>query len=316
METLQEYHPRLVSVIIACYNCEQFIEETLDSVLRQTYHELEIIVVDDASTDGTVNLIESKEADDTRLKLLINEQNMGAAAARNRGLALARGRYIAICDADDLWGNDKIDQQLNILQKGNVIVGCNTKLIDEVGNNLRFRKYPLDVTRNYEKFWAFPAHSSIVFDRQMLPWNLNYDENYRQAEDYKVLLAYSKAVAIKNCDKTHVKYRLHKNNLSNRNFNKLGQASFAVKANVCNQLEDRGYDVSLMEEKIHSIICNSNIDATYDNYCLFKNNLRNGRLEAFGPKNLYVLLREKILKIDYRYLLAKKITNSILKMVK
>jgi glycosyltransferase involved in cell wall biosynthesis len=91
----------LVSVIVPVFNSEQFIVPAIQSALRQTYRNLEVIVVDDGSTDQTAELIAAEAASDPRVRI-IRQPNSGVAAARNRGVAAARGEFIAPLDADDL----------------------------------------------------------------------------------------------------------------------------------------------------------------------------------------------------------------------
>lgn len=101
----------LVSVIIPVYNGEEFVGQALESALRQTHHNLDIIVVDDGSIDGTRSIVDSIAAKDSRVRVII-QANGGVARARNRAIAASRGEYIAPLDADDLWAPTKIERQL------------------------------------------------------------------------------------------------------------------------------------------------------------------------------------------------------------
>lgn len=103
----------LVSVVIPCYNAERWIAETLDSVLAQTYSPIEIVVVDDGSTDGSAAVVQRYEAQGVRL---IRQENWGQTAALNRGLAAASGEVIQYLDADDLLAPDKIERQVARLE--------------------------------------------------------------------------------------------------------------------------------------------------------------------------------------------------------
>lgn len=128
----------LVSVVVPAYNAAATIGETLESVSAQTYPDLEIIVVDDGSTDGTPELVLSHRARDPRVTLL-RQRNAGVAAARNAGLATARGAYVAPIDADDLWRPDKIRRQVAAMRRGGGSAGlCCTGVcfLDEAGNIL------------------------------------------------------------------------------------------------------------------------------------------------------------------------------------
>lgn len=108
----------LVSIIVPVYNVEQFIEETMDSVLAQTYENWEMLLVEDGSSDDTVRVIENyiESKSEKRIHLIRQPENMGAAKARNRGLKEAAGRYIAYLDADDLWAPEKLEHELRFME--------------------------------------------------------------------------------------------------------------------------------------------------------------------------------------------------------
>ncbi|HEV2677319.1 MAG TPA: glycosyltransferase family A protein [Aliidongia sp.] len=107
--------PPLISVIIPCFNAAATISSTLASVRAQTYRTFEILVVDDRSSDATLDLVSQFAQDEPRLRLIRHERNQGPAAARNTGLAAAAGRYCAFLDADDEWLPDKLDRQVAAL---------------------------------------------------------------------------------------------------------------------------------------------------------------------------------------------------------
>lgn len=101
-----------VSIIMPNYNCEKFIVETINSVLAQTYPNWELLIVDDCSTDKSVEIIKNYCDNDARIKLFINEKNSGAAASRNLALREAKGKWIAFLDSDDLWLPEKLEKQI------------------------------------------------------------------------------------------------------------------------------------------------------------------------------------------------------------
>lgn len=126
----------LISIIVPVYNAENFIEETLDCVLAQTYPDWELLLVEDCSSDNTVTLIRRymEKIGDPRIRLITQPSNMGAALARNRGLAEAGGRYISYLDADDIWMPDKLEKELAFMkEKGAGFAFTGYEFADENG---------------------------------------------------------------------------------------------------------------------------------------------------------------------------------------
>ena len=111
----------MVSIIVPVYRAQAFIAETIAMVRKQTYHNWELILVDDASPDDSAkliqNMIDEKSTEEERIRLIRKEKNEGAAKARNTGIALAQGRYIAFLDADDIWFPDKLEKELAFMKK-------------------------------------------------------------------------------------------------------------------------------------------------------------------------------------------------------
>lgn len=109
----------LISIIVPVYNAEKFIAETMDCVLAQTYPHWELLLVEDGSSDSTVEVIERYIAEkrEKRIRLIRQPANLGAAKARNRGMQEAAGRYIAYLDADDLWTPEKLERELAFMKE-------------------------------------------------------------------------------------------------------------------------------------------------------------------------------------------------------
>ena len=110
----------LVSIITPTYNSEKFIGTTILSLLSQTYTNWEMIIVDDCSTDTTKSIIEEYIAKDSRISLYQLQKNSGAGIARNQAVDLAKGRYIAFLDSDDLWKPEKLQKQIEFLTLNNL----------------------------------------------------------------------------------------------------------------------------------------------------------------------------------------------------
>ena len=127
----------LVSVIMPCYNMERFITETIASVQRQTYSQWELFIVDDASDDQTAEIVQKHCQQDQRINLLVKHLHSGIADTRNQCLKMAKGRYLAFLDADDLWHPEKLEQQLQFMTSRNIgFCYSSYDCVDEEGKDL------------------------------------------------------------------------------------------------------------------------------------------------------------------------------------
>ena len=113
---------KLVSIIMPTYNCAKFIGKTIESVIAQTYENWELIIVDDCSKDNTEEVVSKYK--DNRIKYHRLENNSGAAVARTEAMKKARGSYMSFLDSDDLWKKDKLEKQLEFMNKNNYNFTC------------------------------------------------------------------------------------------------------------------------------------------------------------------------------------------------
>ena len=160
----------LVSVVIPAYNCEPYVEEAIRSVLNQPVEGIEVIVVDDASSDNTAAVLQRLAREDARLRVLSSSQNSGQGACRNLGVRAARGRYLAFQDSDDRWLPDKLVRQLDFLrQHGLAFCFCGYGTIDEHGETLIA---DLKIPRQTDYLSLLRSNticpSSVIYDRQLL----------------------------------------------------------------------------------------------------------------------------------------------------
>lgn len=128
---------KLVSVIMPTYNCGKFIEETIKTVINQTYKNWELIIVDDCSKDDTEEVVKKFVLKDNRITYFRFDTNQGAAMARTKAMELAKGNYMAFLDSDDLWKNDKLEKQIKFMKENNYNFTCTAyEQVDEEGNKL------------------------------------------------------------------------------------------------------------------------------------------------------------------------------------
>jgi glycosyltransferase involved in cell wall biosynthesis len=177
----------LVSVLLAAHDDARFLREAIDSVLAQSLADLELLVVDDASTDGTADLL--AHVDDPRLTVLRNERQLGLAASLNRALERATGKYVARLDADDVARKDRLGLQVERLasDRDTAVVGSAVVDLDEHGRTGRTHVMPAGATplRWHALFSSPFFHPTVLVDREVLEAHgLRYDPEFRESEDY------------------------------------------------------------------------------------------------------------------------------------
>lgn len=197
----------MVSVIMPAYNCRATLKEAVDSVLRQEVP-LELIVIDDGSADPADDIMEAY-ADDSRVRYLKNQNNIGVSATRNRGVREAKGEWIAFLDADDYWGDGKLVSQLKCLERTGGILSCTARELMTVDGTLTGRIIPVKKVLTYQDLLSqnWINNSSVVVKREvLLEFPMEADEVH---EDYllwlKVMKKYRKAYGI---NEPFLKYRV------------------------------------------------------------------------------------------------------------
>ncbi len=225
--TTQDYTgspiPGLVSVIMPTWNSEKYVQESIASVLNQTYKNLELIITDDASTDKTPQILQSFQEKDGRIRLILNQQNGGAGVTRNCSIRAARGQYIAFLDSDDCWLETKLEKQVNFMQKNKVaLCFCPYSTIDGKGEHLGFISAPKHVSLFNMMCDDKIGFLTAIYDVQLLGKHLMPSQRKRQ--DYALLL-----ILLRQCKDAYsipeslAKYRLHEANMSK---SKLGLIKF------------------------------------------------------------------------------------------
>ena len=208
----------LVSIVMVNYNQEKFLKKAIDSVLIQTYKNWELIIVDDGSTDRSVDII--KEYEDDRIKPIFLQENSHICIATNTGFAAVNGKYIARLDSDDIWEKEKLEKQMDFMQQNPDAKVCFTQieLIDENGKNINDREPELLSLYNsrqksreeWIKFFFFVGNSllpTLVFEKKLLDIVGGFKLNYCQTHDFEFLIRLIKHTDFYFVEEELVKYR-------------------------------------------------------------------------------------------------------------
>lgn len=234
-----------VSVVMCAYNEQAHIEESVASILSQTYSNFEFIIVDDASTDNTVSKIHQFK--DSRIKLIQNEDNLGLTKSLNIGLKAARGEYIARMDADDISLPSRIEKQVVYMDNNPTTILCGTwanLFGDKEGN----RKHS---SNNYELkirtlFSCQFIHPTVMLRLSTLSENqLWYDESFKQAQDYEFwsrLISYGDYYTI---PEVLLNYRVHDKQVSSKSREKQLERTYNVYQKIFEQIGLRATEKEL-----------------------------------------------------------------------
>ena len=195
----------LVSIIMPSYNTASFIEETIQSVLNQTYTNWELIIVDDCSTDNTDEVLENIK--DSRIRYFKNDKNSGAAVSRNKALREAKGQWIAYLDSDDLWMPEKLEKQIHFMEtNGYAFSYTNYEEIDVNGNKTGVSiTGPKKITKTGMFNYCWPGCLTVMFDANKI--GLIQIEDIKKNNDYAMWLKVCRKADCFLLDETLGQYR-------------------------------------------------------------------------------------------------------------
>jgi glycosyltransferase involved in cell wall biosynthesis len=184
-----------VSVLMSCYNAARWVEEAIQSVLNQTFADFEFIIVDDGSTDDTLNILHRKAALDPRF-VIIAKANTGLGDSLNAGIHRARGEWIARLDADDVWEPTRLARQIERARADAslVFIGTGLVIIDENGVRQATHRYPTEhagLLRHLRQVRRFPPHSSALYRSEAVRLVGGYRTRIRRAQDWDLWLRLS-----------------------------------------------------------------------------------------------------------------------------
>jgi len=184
-----------VSVLMPVYNQEKYLRYALDSVMFQTFKDFEVVIISDASTDGTLDILNQyRKQHPEKIRIFTQRRNKGVAASLNWGLKKTEGEYIARIDSDDVWAIDKLEKQVEVLDSDSelYLLATDKQYINYKGE---FHNHKTDepifsyqnIKRNILKN-NFICHSSVMFRRSIIDSVGFYNEKYKNSEDYEYWL--------------------------------------------------------------------------------------------------------------------------------
>ena len=207
----------VVSVIVPVYNRENYVAETLDSILQQTYQNIEIVAVNDGSKDNSLLVLESYKKKYPDKILVIDQENQGQVRSRNNAILQSRGEYIAFLDSDDLWLPDKLEKQLPLFVDNVGLVYSGIHNIDGDGNIIDTELIREDMRGDIHNKLLIKNRmtgGTVVLRRDVIDKVGMFDVDFAAAENWDLWLRVSKHYAVDFVNEPLVKYRKHSGNMS------------------------------------------------------------------------------------------------------
>lgn len=206
-----------ISVVMSVYNGEKYLKEAVESILNQSFDDFEFIIINDASTDSSLQILESYK--DSRINIINNGKNIGLTKSLNKGVGLAKGKYIARMDSDDISEESRFEIEYSKLEQNPqiTVVGSNVQHIDSEGNELEVVKYPETQEEHIGNiFFANTlVHSTTMFRKLNFDNVGGYNEEFYKAQDYDLWFKLlNDGGVLFNIQKSLLKYRLHNESIS------------------------------------------------------------------------------------------------------
>ena len=207
--------PPIVTVVMPVHNASSYVREAIQSIQKQSVRSIEIILVDDASTDGSTHILQNAAKNDERIQLVVNEHNKGNYPSRNIGLAMAKGEFVAVMDSDDIAYPQRLERQVSFLRENpeHVLVGSQVLLIDPEGapiglkGGLHTQHAAIDAAL-IERQWAV-VHPAVTIRKSALDEIGGYREEFRTCADHDLYLRLAEIGLLANLPEVLLRYRQH-----------------------------------------------------------------------------------------------------------
>lgn len=208
-----------ISVVMSVYNGEKYLKESIESILNQTERDFEFIIINDGSTDNSLEILREYGGRDNRIKI-VSRENMGLIFSLNEGVKLAQSNYVARMDADDISLPERFEKQLRFMEINDLAV-CGTwaEAVDELGNKIKEMNY----TPNLKKIRSFTLihnpfiHSSVMFRKDVFNKVGGYKKLFKNIEDYELWTRIIFKFKSGNIFENLLKYRLHPEQITRKN---------------------------------------------------------------------------------------------------
>lgn len=267
-----------ISVIMPVYNSEAYIRYAIESILNQTFSDFEFIIIDGASKDKSYEITQKYAQNDGRIVSLKTDENIGLIETLNMAIRIARGKYIARMDADDISLLDRLSKQFEYMEKNPEIgiSGGTMQIVDMNGRVIGQRSYHLkdeEIRKNIFRHSPF-SHPLIIIRKSVLDKAGFYDPEYNDAEDYELYFRIGKYAKFGNLVDILLKYRVHKNSVTISKIKKMEARTLEIRKKYSN---GNGYSMTLFDEACNLVIHGSKYFVPYKIKIWIFNFIRNDK---------------------------------------
>lgn len=240
-----------VTVLLPAYNSGKYLATAVESILNQTLRDIELVIIDDCSTDGTWNVIQDFSRKDPRVIALRNEVNSKEAVTLNRGIAVAKGKYIARMDHDDWSYPDRLAKQFDFMEKHPGVGICGGTMVvcdGELRPNSQRRYATTDALIRKRIFRCSPfCHPAVMIRREVLGKSGLYDPAYFPPNDYELYFRIGRHAQFANLPDALIKYRVLEKSITNHSTRRLEQLTIAIRNKYAKEYKmsmvDRAYNL-------------------------------------------------------------------------
>ncbi|WP_168878924.1 glycosyltransferase family 2 protein [Rhizobium sp. P28RR-XV] len=224
----------LVSVLLPVYNGEPYLAAAIESVLRQDHKHLDVIAIDDGSTDRSLNILQRYQVTDDRIRV-VSRENRGLIATLNEGMTLAKGEFIARMDADDIAYPTRFSRQIALFRERPELAISGTGVDRLIGKRVvRGTPNPIHQSADWyilSLFYTVFMHSTVMYNRNVIPADmLTYDASYVHAEDFDLFRRISREFPAAMIDDSLVAYRVHDESVTNKHKRLMRRTHLAIAA--------------------------------------------------------------------------------------
>lgn len=244
----------LVSVILPAYNGLPYLEKAIHSVLKQTFTRFELLILDDASTDNSWELIKKYATKDKRIRIFRNKKNLGIGKALNLLIEKTSAQFLARMDADDVMSEKRLEKQINYLRKHPeiVVLGSFMKEIDKKGKVIGKRMMPVGHNDIYQMMYYATGiqNPTVIFNRKLIPQNFSWYQEAGLIEDLDMFFRLFKYGRFANLPEFLMFYRIHGENLSLKKVKKTFKAAQKIRKKA---IREYGYKPNTKARLLHFI---------------------------------------------------------------